>query len=149
MYVNLGKINVGEIVDNTGVFLSSGLSILDSGLNKKAQTDQQNINPEQPSQDLNAMALKELIEKNPDSAVLLQWAAGYNDDINAISNALLLPINNYVQAFQSMPQTAETESIMNNLLGAQTELKNFVGAVENFIGEKNLIVERLKGQGAQ
>jgi hypothetical protein len=145
---NFGRLRAGTHIYDADILLSSGLSFLDAGFNKKSQTDQ-NVVPEQPAQDLNAMALKELIEKNPDSAVLLQWAAGYNDDVSAIFNALLLPINNYVQAFQTMPQTAETENIMNNLLGVQTGLKNFVGAIEGFIGEKNLIMERLKGQGAQ
>jgi hypothetical protein len=149
MYVNLGKINVGEVIDSTGVFLSSDLSVLDSGLNKKAQINEQNADTEQHSQSLNAMMLEELIQKNPDSAILLQWASGYNDDVNAISNALLLPINNYIKAFQSMPQTAETENIMNNLVNTQTELKNFVGMIEGFVGEKNSIIEKLKAQGVK
>ena len=149
MNTNFGRLRAGTNIYDADILLSSELSILDSGFNKIAQTDQQNIVTEKPIQDLNAMALREMIDQNPDSAVLLQWAAGYSDDVNAIHNALLLPINNYVQAFQTMPQTAETETIMNNLVNAQTELKNFIGVVDSFIGEKNLILERLKGQGAR
>jgi hypothetical protein len=78
MNSNFGRLRAGTNIESTNILLSSGLSFLDAGLKKKSQNDQQNLNPQQPTQDLNAMALKELIEKNPDSAVLLQWSAGYS-----------------------------------------------------------------------